>query len=47
MNMYAEDNQTACEWCGNDVTDDEIAAVKPKGHAVMMCERCMPDNPDW
>jgi hypothetical protein len=35
-----------CEWCGHEVTHEEIAAVTPRSHAVMMCENCMPNPPE-
>lgn len=36
-----------CEWCGNrGVHPAEIEAVKPENHAVMMCNKCMPEPPE-
>jgi len=36
-----------CEWCDSEITDmEEIAAVRPRNHAVMMCSNCMPDPPE-
>jgi len=36
-----------CEWCGSEIeNDEEIMAVKPRNHAVMMCSSCLPELPE-
>jgi len=36
-----------CENCGNVLDNpDEIMAVKPRNHAVMVCSSCLPEPPE-
>lgn len=47
VNIYADDNDVTCEWCGADVSLEEAEAIKPPGGPITMCVHCVPDNPDW
>ena len=35
-----------CNCEANGLTEQEIAAVRPRDHAVMLCNECMPDPPE-
>lgn len=39
-------NLLRCEWCGNTgLLPSQVAAVRPRDTAVMMCPECLPEPP--
>ena len=41
-------NLLTCEWCGNTgLHPSEVAAVRPRDKAIMMCSECEPEPEGW
>lgn len=41
-------NLLNCEWCGTTgLLPTEVAAIRPRDKAIMMCKNCEPEPEEW